>query len=134
MFIIEARTMKSRWISCIFNDKDVAVSYLNEISANLRQYHRLYRVNVDFPFYILENDGFEYVDEQGLVTKLNGLERHNEDSDTIYLNVYRIESDYRPPEPGMDFMGMLKHDHVTNNFLDWFEREGEGFLRRRGLV
>lgn len=57
----------------------------------------------------------------------------SQDEDEVYFNIYTIESDYKPKKPGIDLMGILKHDHITNDFMDWYKKEGIDFLVRRGI-
>ncbi|GFN34132.1 hypothetical protein PCURB6_43920 [Paenibacillus curdlanolyticus] len=57
------------------------------------------------------------------------------DSDWIYFNIYTITSeDYQSRLPGTDYMGILMHDHINNDFMEWYRNEGEEFLKRRGIL
>lgn len=134
MLIIEARKGKQNWISGIFKNRQDADAYMITIPDELRQYQRHHRIDLDFPFFIIEKSGFEFVDEQGLINRLDELKQGEAGDDEVFFNIYRIESDYKPPKPGTDYMGIIQHDHVTLDFIDWYVREGIEFLRRRGLI
>ncbi|MNO08305.1 hypothetical protein D3C81_2308860 [compost metagenome] len=56
------------------------------------------------------------------------------DSDEVYFNIYTINADYQPKNPGTDYMGILNHDHIDNDFLDWYRNEGDEFLKRRRIL
>lgn len=64
MYIIEAQKGKQLWISGVFKNREEADDYMIKIPEDLKQYQRQYRVEMEFPFYIVEKNGFEYVDER----------------------------------------------------------------------
>ena len=80
----------------------------------------------------MEKDGFQFVNRDEMIRALNCI-KISQDEDEVYFNIYTIESDYKPEKPGTDYMGILPHDHITNDFIDWYKKEGEDFLVRRGI-
>jgi len=134
VYIIEASDELSSWVSGIFNDVEKAMDYFNSIPNEFKATQTIVETPLEFPFYIIEfNRTFSYLDKDGLIKAIKDIVRV-EDQDNVYFNIYSIESDYFPMKPGTDYMGTLKHDHVDNSFLDWYEREGEAFLKRRRIL
>lgn len=133
MFIIIAYSGKSKWVSGIFKEEEDALEYLNLIPEDLKEYQNLIKLEeIDFPFFVVEKDGFQFVDRDEMIRALNCI-KLSQDEDEVYFNIYTIESDYKPKKPGIDYMGILKHDHITNDFMDWYKKEGIDFLVRRGI-
>jgi len=58
----------------------------------------------------------------------------SEDEDEVHFNIYTVDSDYRPKKPGTDYMGILRHDHVTNESIEMYREEGTAFLSRRRIL
>ncbi|MEI0738855.1 hypothetical protein VQ056_23160 [Paenibacillus sp. JTLBN-2024] len=104
---------------------------MNGNPANSRQFQRFYSIEFDFPFYIIKKRGFEFVDEVGLMKRINGQQVTD---DEVYFTIYKIESDYRPDEAGVDFMGSLMHVHVTQDFLDGYGVHGVDCLKAQDLL
>lgn len=71
------------------------------------------------------------VDE--LLNMIDGIQL-SVDKNRVYFNIYLIESDYRPNKPGSDYMGIIKHEHVTNDFIEWYKENGKSFLIERGIL
>ncbi|MBW5444454.1 hypothetical protein GE107_00050 [Cohnella sp. CFH 77786] len=134
MYIIEASDERSSWVSGIFKDEQKATDYFNSIPNELRVIQTIVETPLEFPFYIIEsNRTFSYMDKDGMIKAMKGIVRV-EDQDHVYFNIYSIESDYFSMKSGTDYMGTLNHDHIDNSFLDWFEKEGEDFLKRRRIL
>ncbi|MNR38426.1 hypothetical protein D3C85_1565290 [compost metagenome] len=71
------------------------------------------------------------VDE--LIKKIDGIELID-DKNKVYFNIYLIDSDYKPNKAGTDYMGIIRHDHVTNDFIEWYKKKGKSFLKERGIL
>jgi len=134
MYIIEARDDHNSWISGIFEQDFRALTFLDAIPINVKEVQKLIHVDLFYPFYIIEKDRtFKYLNTNEMIQELNAIEVVN-DSDKVYFNIYTINSDYEPKNPGTDYMGILNHDHIDNNFIDRYKNEGEEFLKRRRIL
>ncbi|MGO4271809.1 hypothetical protein AB4Z22_18545 [Paenibacillus sp. TAF58] len=131
--IIEATDGKRRWISGIFKNTRDAERYLNEIPADLKPFQQLLSIDLEYPFYVVETSGFEYLGLDVLIEKLDSIECF-ENGEEVYLIVYAIKGDYSAKKAGTDYMGSINHDHVTADFMKWYKKQGMDFLRIRGLV
>ena len=48
-----------------------------------------------------------------------------------YCSIQMVGREFLNPCPGWDFMGLMPHEHVDDDFLDWFEKKGTRFLGKR---
>ncbi|MBE9916446.1 hypothetical protein G8C92_20725 [Paenibacillus donghaensis] len=135
MYIVKASNGKYQWISGIFKEEKEVQKYIENIPTDLKNYQKLIELkNLNYPFYIIENENeFEYIVVDELLNMIDGIEL-SEDKNRVYFNIYLIESDYRPNKPGSDYMGIIKHEHVTNDFIEWYKENGKSFLIERGIL
>ncbi|MBW5448626.1 hypothetical protein GE107_21500 [Cohnella sp. CFH 77786] len=135
MFIVEARNKSSLWISGIFKEVETLNGYLNQIPDNLKVIQTIIEVNIEYPFYIIEKNGFSYVNKVELFRIMDNLVFDVEDDDNVLFNFYFISSDYMPTEPGTDYMGILPHEHVTGYSMLRFNQYGrEDYMKRNGFL
>lgn len=121
------------WISGVFQAEDVAGQYMNLIPDELKGYQSLIQVeNITYPFYIIERQDFQFLSRNEVMTLFDHTDV-SEDEDEVHFNIYTIDSDYRPKKPGTDYMGILRHDHVTNDFIEMYQEEGSAFLSKRRI-
>lgn len=134
MFIIVANKGMRSWISGIFDNETTAEQYIDTMPDELKEFQqRIELDNLNYPFYIVERDSFQFLTQDEVIAVLEQTEA-TEDEDEVHFNLYTIESDYRPRMPGTDYMGILRHEHVTNEFMQWYKVEGIDFLYRRGIL
>ncbi|KQY84071.1 hypothetical protein ASD24_09775 [Paenibacillus sp. Root52] len=134
MFIIVASKGMRSWISGIFDNETTAEQYIDTIPDELKEFQqRIVINNLNYPFYIVERDGFQFLTEDEVIAVLEQTEV-TEDEDEVHFNLYTIESDYQPRMPGTDYMGILRHEHVTNEFVQWYKSQGIDFLHQRGIL
>ncbi|WP_338542509.1 hypothetical protein [Paenibacillus tundrae] len=134
MFIIVANKGMRSWISGIFDNETTAEQYIDTMPDELKEFQqRIELDNLNYPFYIVERDGFQFLTQDEVIAVLEQTEA-TEDEDEVHFNLYTIESDYRPRMPGTDHMGILRHEHVTNEFMQWYKVEGIDFLYRKGIL
>lgn len=125
MYYIEARNDSRKWISAIFMDRKKAEIYLDSIPELLRSIQTLYEIPVNaYPVYLVEGNEFHFCDLDGLHATLLSVEINPDfdDSDAIYLNIYKISEDFASRKPGADHMGWLHHIHVGNSFIKHYPR------------
>ncbi|MFC9707340.1 hypothetical protein ACFTRD_04190 [Paenibacillus sp. NPDC056933] len=134
MIIILASKGKSNWISGIFQAEEVAVQYMELIPEGLKVHQNLIHVeDLKYPFYIIESQGdFQFLTKDEVIALFNNTDV-SEDEDEVLFNIYMIDSDYRPKKPGTDYMGILHHDHVTNEFIEKYKEEGTEILVKRRI-
>jgi hypothetical protein len=118
VFAIEATDTKGwRWISGIFELRAAADAFVASMPAATRSMQKVVGIPVaGYPFFIIEDGGFEYGDLIFLRTRLRGL-RAAGDEDHNDMNVYSASEDFAPTPPGIDAMGALLHWHVTDSTL-----------------
>lgn len=134
MFVIVASKGRLKWISGIFQAEEVALHYMEQIPEELKEHQNLIHVeNMKFPFYIIESqEDFQFLSEDEVVALFNNTDV-SEDEDEVHFNIYTIHSDYIPKKPGTDYMGILLHDHVTNEFIERYKEEGTEILIKRRI-
>ncbi|MBT2284894.1 hypothetical protein J7E78_15230 [Paenibacillus polymyxa] len=136
MFIIVANKGKLKWISGVFQAEEVARQYMDLIPDELKVYHEFIQIeNITYPFYIIERQAspFRFLDKDEVISLFDHTDI-SEDEDEVHFNIYTVDSDYRPKKPGTDYMGALRHDHVTNEFIEMYRKEGTEFLSRRRIL
>jgi hypothetical protein len=134
MYIIEASDEYDTWISGIFEQEHMAKTYIDSIPTNLKEKQKLIYVKLSYPFHIIERDRtFKYSNKKEMIQELNEIEL-DKDIEKVYFNIYTINSDYQPKKPGTDYMGILNHDHVDKDFINWYRNDGEEFLKRRRIL
>jgi hypothetical protein len=124
MFIIQSFDGTRGWVSGIFLSEIEAKAHMNVIPVS-EQSHNLRSIELNYPFYIIENhtrpesDRFAYTNKEGLIRRIITMEPSDnlDDIPPDYCTVYAIYKDYRPPNPGEDYMGSLDHHHIDNDFL-----------------
>ncbi|MCW3792850.1 hypothetical protein OM416_14765 [Paenibacillus sp. LS1] len=135
MFIIVATKGDLKWISGVFQAEDVARQYMDLIPEELKGYQEIIQVeNITYPFYIIERQEspFRFLGEAEVISLFDHTDM-SDDEDEVHFNIYTIDSDYRPKKPGTDYMGTLRHDHVTNEFIAMYREEGTVFLSKRSM-
>lgn len=134
MYIILASKGRFRWISGIFQAEELAIHYMEQIPDELKEHQNLIQVeDLKYPFYIIESqEGFQFLTKDEVITLFNNMDV-SEDEDEVHFNIYTVDSDYRPKKPGTDYMGILHHDHVTNEFIERYKEEGTEILIKRRI-
>ncbi|MFX3647836.1 MAG: hypothetical protein ACE3K2_28520 [Paenibacillus sp.] len=136
MFIIVGTKGNLKWISGVFQAEDVAKQYMDLIPDELKVYQEFIQIeNITYPFYIIERQEslFRFLGKDEVISLFDHTEV-SEDEDEVHFNIYTVDSDYRPKKPGTDYMGALRHDHVTNEFIEMYREEGTAFLNRRRVL
>jgi len=129
MYVVQAVDGRRRWISGVFRSKVAADAYLSLISVSARGKHSVLDLaGLSYPLYVCEDgtEGFCFLTEAEVVADLKqyATERRQESEDWCYTNLYRMTDDWRPCQPGTDYMGALPHYHVDNWTLDRVEQDG----------
>ncbi|MEK4661744.1 hypothetical protein MHH93_07615 [Priestia sp. FSL H7-0729] len=136
MYIIVANKGKLKWISGVFQAEEVARQYMDLIPDELKKYQEFIQIgNITFPFYIIERQEspFRFLGKDEVISLFDNTDV-SDDEDEVHFNIYTVDSDYRPKKPGIDYMGALRHDHVTNEFIEMYRKEGTKFLRKRKVL
>ncbi|PRA08716.1 hypothetical protein CQ043_01675 [Paenibacillus sp. MYb63] len=136
MFIIIATKGNWKWISGVFQAEEVARQYMDLIPDELKAFQEFIQIeNITFPFYIIERQAspFRFLDKDEVISLFDHTDI-SEDEDEVHFNIYTVDSDYRPKKPGTDYMGILRHDHVTNEWIEMYREEGAEFLIRRRIL
>ncbi|WP_405172063.1 hypothetical protein MHI12_07920 [Paenibacillus sp. FSL H8-0280] len=124
-----------KWISGVFQAEDVARQYMHLIPDELKAYQKFIQIeNLTYPFYIIERQDspFRFLGKDEMISLFDKTDV-SEDEDAVHFNIYTVDSDYRPKKPGTDYMGILRHDHVTNEFIEMYREEGAEFLSKRRI-
>lgn len=131
MYVLEADNNRRKWISGIFNNLQELEEYIEQIPEELKELQIKKTFLISYPFYIIEKQEaeFVYLSKYEFIEYLNQFEIRSEE-DVVHFNFFYIQSDFQPIKPGTDYMGILTHGHVTNDFLVFFKKEGEEFLKR----
>lgn len=118
MFAIEAMNPKCRrWIAGIFEEHLSVETFLSAIPAGTGNDFKLIQLaDISYPFFIVENGGFEYGSLALVEERLRELVP-KEDEDFVHMSVYGIREDFVPEIPGIDSMGALFHRHITDGTL-----------------
>ncbi|APO44647.1 hypothetical protein BS614_11995 [Paenibacillus xylanexedens] len=135
MFIIVATKGSLKWVSGVFQAEDVARQYMDLIPEELKGYQKFIQIeNITYPFYIIERQDspFRFLGKDEVISLFDKTEV-SEDEDEVHFNIYTIDSDYRSNKPGTDYMGALRHDHVTNESIEMYREEGTAFLSERRI-
>lgn len=78
-------------MSGIFKEEEDAFEYLNSIPEDLKEYQNLINLEeIEIPFFVIEKDGFQFVDRDELIRALNCI-KVSQDEDEVYFNIYTIE-------------------------------------------
>ncbi|WP_433583303.1 hypothetical protein ACMX2M_16505 [Paenibacillus polymyxa] len=120
----------------MFQAEEVARQYMDFIPDELKGYQKFIQIeNLTYPFYIIERleSPFRFLGKDE-VSSLFDHTDISEDEDEVHFNIYMVDSDYRPKKPGTDYMGILRHDHMTNEFIEMYREEGTAFLSRRRIL
>ncbi|WP_339188835.1 hypothetical protein MKX33_02675 [Paenibacillus sp. FSL R5-0490] len=136
MIIIVATKGSSKWVSGVFQAEDVARQYMDLIPEELKEYQKFIQIeNITYPFYIIERQDspFRFLGKDEVISLFDKTDV-SEDEDEVHFNIYTIDSDYRSNKPGTDYMGILRHDHVTNESIEMYREEGTAFLIRRRIL
>jgi hypothetical protein len=90
---------------------------VNRIAPEIRHFHRVVVTpNASFPLFIIEDQGFEYVNIEVVRSALASTKPRG-DEDYIHFNVYAVRDEFKPSEPGEDEMGLFLHWHITDATL-----------------
>ncbi|MEK4272770.1 hypothetical protein [Paenibacillus sp. FSL R7-0026] len=125
-----------KWISGVFQAEDVARQYMHLIPDELKAYQKFIQIeNLTYPFYIIERQDspFRFLGKDEMISLFDKTDV-SEDEDAVHFNIYTVDSDYRSNKPGTDYMGTLRHDHVTNESIEIYREEGTEFLNRRRIL
>ncbi|MFL0372973.1 hypothetical protein ACH0BY_03575 [Paenibacillus amylolyticus] len=136
MFIIIATKGNWKWISGVFQAEEEARQYMDLIPDELKAYQEFIQIeNITYPFYIIERQAspFRFLDKDEVISLFDHTDISG-DEDEVHFNIYTVDSDYRPKKPGTDYMGALRHDHVTNEFIEMYRKEGTEFLSKRKVL
>ncbi|WP_146117059.1 MULTISPECIES: hypothetical protein [unclassified Paenibacillus] len=120
----------------MFQAEEVARQYMDLIPDELKAFQEFIQIeNITFPFYIIERQAspFRFLDKDEVISLFDHTDI-SEDEDEVHFNIYTVDSDYRPKKPGTDYMGILRHDHVTNEWIEMYREEGAEFLIRRRIL
>lgn len=124
MDYVEVVRENRKWISGVFLQSKDAENYFQLIPEGIKNYGRIKSVNFDrYPVYLVESEEFYFVDLKGLhqaIIKIEILPNFK----YIYINIYEITEDFVPKKPGTDYMGILKHAHVNNEYLERYQKFG----------
>ncbi|MBV6625319.1 MAG: hypothetical protein KI793_20725 [Rivularia sp. (in: Bacteria)] len=127
MNYIEAIKEDRKWISGIFLSKQDTREYFQLIPECMKKYQIIKSVNFkEYPVYLVEAEEFCFVDLKGVCETINKIEMIP-DFEYIYANIYEISKDFVPKKPGTDYMGILKHVHVDNEYLQRYRKSGYQF-------
>lgn len=124
MNYIEAVRNNRKWISGIFLNEEDARNYFWLIPEDIRDGQRIKSVNFEeYPVYLVEAEEYYFVDLNGVREAINKI-RVIQDFEYSYINIYQITKDFVPERPGKDYMGVLKHIHVDNEYLERYRKYG----------
>ena len=127
MNYIEAVRNNRKWISGIFLKEKDAENYFQLIPEDIRDGQRIKSANFEnYPVYLVEAEEFWFADLKGIHEAINKI-RVIQDFEYIYINIYEIKKDFIPEKPGTDYMGMLKHTHVNNQYLERYRKFGKDY-------
>lgn len=117
MNYIEAVKDNRKWISGIFLKDVDAQNYFQLIPEDIRDNQLIKSVNLEkYPVYLVEAEEFYFVDLKGIREAIDKI-KLIPDFEYAYINIYEITEDFAPEKPGKDYMGILKHVHVDNEYL-----------------
>ncbi|MBY0118040.1 hypothetical protein NST33_07910 [Paenibacillus sp. FSL L8-0435] len=136
MIIIIATKGSLKWVSGVFQAEDLARQYMDLIPDELKAFQEFIQIeNITYPFYIIERQDspFRFLGKDEMISLFDKTDV-SEDEDEVHFNIYTVDSDYRPKNPGTDYMGTLRHDHVTNESIEMYREEGTAFLSRRRIL
>lgn len=134
MFVILAKRGMFKWVSGIFQHEETAQEFMTLIPEELKQFQQVHHIaGLSYPFYICEDATFQFMTRKEMEILLDSTP-FAEDEDVVHYNLYLIKEDCAPKRPGRDYMGILRHEHVTDQFLEMYRQEGQGFLQLRGML
>jgi hypothetical protein len=117
MFVIEAERSDVRpRIAGVFGDRTVAEAFFHAAHAEPNAKLSLYEIPANYPVYLIEDDGFRFVDLDGIRSAMDGFLADGVDDESC-PTIYCIEEDFQGERPGQDWMGALYHIHVDHDFL-----------------
>lgn len=124
MHYIESRTDEKKWISGVFKDQAKADGYFHTIPSSDDQIHSLMSAPFPgFPIYVIADGNFQFANMRGVKRKVLGLEL-SDDDDYVYFQVYRLEEDLAPAEPGTDCFNGLDVINVDNAYVEKYKGAG----------
>lgn len=127
MNYIEAVNGNQKWISGIFLKRQDAENYFHLIPENIKDGQIIKSVIFEeYPVYIVEAKEFLFVNLKGLHQVINNTEII-QGFEFTYMNIYEITGDFKPTKPGKDYMGMLKHVHIGNEYLERYWKFGDEY-------
>ena len=113
-----------KWISGVFLKNFDADNYFQLIPEEIRDIQIIKSINFEeYPVYLVEAEEFYFVDLKGVCEAIDKIEVIP-DFEYSYINIYEITKDFAPAKPRKDYMGMLNHTHVDNEYLKRYIRFG----------
>lgn len=136
VYIVNGSDGKYRWISGIFNEEKDMLNYIDLMPEEIKKYQSITELkNIEYPFYIIEKENeFTYIEKNDELLKMIEEIELSHEENKVYFIIYTIQSDHSSNKPGTDYMGIIKHEHVTNDFIEWYRKKGEEFLIQNGLL
>ena len=122
MYYIEAKKGNKKWISGIFLKEQDAANYFQLIAEDIRNSQIVKSAFFEeYPVYLVEAEEFYFTDLQGVNEAISQIEIVP-DFKYIYINIYEIQADFTPKKAGQDCMGILKHLHIDNEYLERYKK------------
>ncbi len=119
MLIIESIGKRRNFIAGISDTKTKAEDFWSLIQD--KENFRLSEIKeIEFPIYIVESlNQFEYLNSvDRILQKIKSIEVLNpDDGEAVYFNLYKVDQEFLPENPGIDRMGILPHIHIDNEHL-----------------
>ncbi len=119
MYIVISKNYRE-FVAGVFSSKDKSDKFIDRIPDNLGENVKTISIEMKYPFYITEDhNGFCFYSESEIIQKIDEYisEMDRRDEGWFYTNMYRVDNDFEPRQPGKDNMGLLKHYHVENETL-----------------
>src|SRR6476619_2203900 len=115
MFVVEAGSPGTRlpWIAGLFverRDADLVLAAVQAPSVHAAVYEIPFKA---FPIYLIEDQGFRFVDQVSLREYLATLDASRIADDFIPI-IYRLDTEFGIADNGRDQMGALNHIHVDH--------------------
>ena len=71
----------------------------------------------DFPIYVIADGNFQFANMRGIKRKVLGPVL-SDDDEYVYFQIYRLEEDLAPGEPGTNCFPMLDSINVDNAYVE----------------
>lgn len=130
----------SSWIEAITPQKHVADGWAKKVPSHLSAKVCNFGAS-DFPVYIIEKTGrstkgylkstFRFAGRDAAVIRflrsIKLTKKFNEE-DYACAILYKVTEPYFSPSAGLDYMGVLDHQHVSKEVVEMFRENGLGAL------